>query len=159
MNKTVTHSLTLWKLTGMDLLTFLKTFSNAARDASNRQIFLLQKNCRSIEKSYRLFIPNGRIPTVRLNFSTEIAKLTGDRDVIRIRNPGDPKITDLNDTIRNRVNVHKKNKWNDYLRDATFIQGQRNLWKRLKSLTKPLINNPEQNYHDKVAIINTGKCN
>jgi hypothetical protein len=74
-------------------------------------------------------VPAGRIPIIRPNFSTAAAKLADERDTLRSTNPSDPKLKELNYTIRKMVYEYKKNKWLEHLKEASFNKGPKNLWK------------------------------
>nr|XP_036227052.1 uncharacterized protein LOC118682434 [Bactrocera oleae] len=56
------------------------------------------------------FIPAGRIAELRPNFPAEAAVLANERDTIRLADPCDHRIRDLNLEIRQMVNQHKRTK-------------------------------------------------
>ncbi|KAI5731922.1 hypothetical protein M8J77_018439 [Diaphorina citri] len=98
-----------------------------------------------INKACKLFIPAGRIPMVVPNFPSEARRLADERDTLRKDNPSNPRIRDLNQQINKLVIENKRQKWSDYLKEASFKNCHKNLWTTLKSLTKgksPRHNNP-----------------
>ncbi|XP_036341582.1 uncharacterized protein LOC118750938 [Rhagoletis pomonella] len=92
---------------------------------------------RIINAAAARFIPAGRIAKIRPGFPTEAAGLADERDGIRQANPGDPRIRDLNRDIRNLVNEHKRNKWNEHLKSCNLSSGASKLWSTVKSLSNP----------------------
>ena len=67
------------------------------------------------------------IPTDALNMMEE-------RDQIRRNDPSDPRIPELNNTIKNKINEHKRDKWKEHLNKCEA--NTKKLWTTIKNLTK-----------------------
>lgn len=112
-----------------------------------------------LNKASKKFIPAGRIPIVRPHFPKEAAVLADQRDALRKQNPSEPKIRDLNIKINELVNQKKREKWLDYLKEASFNNSSKNLWNTLKTLTKgKSIRNNNPISFDNIPEYNNKKC-
>ncbi|XP_046802037.1 uncharacterized protein LOC111689347 [Lucilia cuprina] len=83
------------------------------------------------------FIPAGRLSLVRPHFPAEAARLADERDDLRIINPDDPRIVQLNHDISRLVNEDKRNKWLDHLKNCNLSSGVSKLWSTVRSLSNP----------------------
>ena len=93
---------------------------------------------KTLQRAARKYIPAGRLPKTYNALPTEAAKLIDKRDEIRNNNPADPQLNNLNQEINQKINEHRKNKWQEHL--ANCPSGSKKLWSTIKSLN----NGPRQ---------------
>ena len=124
----------------------------------------LQDNPLKAEKIFRKvlnnaskrFIPKGRIPKIFHNIPSDAAGLIKERNNLRERDPTDPRIDEMSENINQKINEHRKNKWNQHLEKCK--RGSTNLWKTIKSINQPIKDTGNMNikFQDK-TISNNGK--
>ncbi len=93
---------------------------------------------KTLQRAARKYIPAGRLPKTYNALPTDAAKLIDKRDELRNNNPADPRLNDLNNEINQKINEHRKNKWQEHL--ANCSPGSKKLWSTIKSLN----NGPRQ---------------
>ena len=93
---------------------------------------------KTLQRAARKYIPAGRLPKIYNALPTDAAKLIDKRDEIRNTNPADPRLNDLNKEINQKINEHRKSKWQEHL--ANCPSGSKKLWSTIKSLN----NGPRQ---------------
>ena len=84
-----------------------------------------------LNKASKKYIPSGRIMKVN-GLPTEADEKIEQRNNIRENNPADPRIPELNESIKTTIKKHKQNKWTEHL--ASCKAGSKKLWSTIKSL-------------------------
>ena len=107
-----------------------KVFS---RQNSNNDVHKDERTFREIiNKAAKKFIPSGRIPKIINNIPTDAAKLSNERDNLRKNDPDNARINTLTKEINEKINEHRKKKWNEHL--DTCNTDSKKLWSTIKSL-------------------------
>ena len=98
--------------------------------------------CQSDEKIFRTvllkaashYIPTGRHRLHEEPVPTEILDVMSRRDDLRKRDPTSPGLPRLNKAIQNRICVHKRQKWRDFVETMDQKTDLTKLWRTIKGI-------------------------
>ena len=120
-----------------------------AKAKLNNKVFKSSKIfTRILQKAAKRYIPAGRIPEIMNAMPTKAVRKIEERDQLRIQNPSNPRISELNNEIKKDINDYRKNKWSEHL--DTCVPGSKKLWSTIKSLGS----NPQQPSNQSISFQN-----